>query len=195
MAKERREKIKKKVKEIREEIKKEVLFNVPNSITLLRLVLVFIFVYMIFSGYSKLSIIIVFTIAALTDWFDGFFARRLKQTTQIGARMDQVIDRVFTIVVFISLLLYFYFNGKNSMIILLFLSITREMIGAPGFIIALIRNKDTYHVKYIGKLATFVQGFAIGAIILEVSWAVYLVIPAGIIGIISGFDYLKNCLS
>jgi len=165
-------------------------------ITLLRVILVFVFIYLLFNDYSKLSLVIVFGIAAASDWFDGFFARRLKQTTKMGARMDQVIDRVFTALVFGALLAYYVMNPtEKHPIMLLFLTISREIVGTPGFIIALIRGKDSYKVRYIGKVTTFIQGFALGAIILEVSWAVYLVVPTCAIGIISGIDYLRYSLN
>jgi CDP-diacylglycerol--glycerol-3-phosphate 3-phosphatidyltransferase len=205
-AKQKIKKIKQGIKKAKKEIKNEILLNVPNSITLLRLALIFVFVYMLFMNYSRISILIVFTIAALSDWFDGYFARKLNQKTQIGARMDQVIDRVFTGGIVLALMVFLILNSKISaehvflisptnIFLLLFLSISREMVGLPGFIIALIRNKDPYQVRYIGKVTTFIQSIALGAIILEVNWAICIVIPTCIIGIIAGFDYLRYSLS
>jgi phosphatidylglycerophosphate synthase len=199
-------KIKQEIKKAEKEIKDEILLNVPNSITLLRLVLIFVFIYMLFMNYSRISILVVFTIAALSDWFDGYFARKLNQKTQIGARMDQVIDRVFTGGIVLSLMIYLILHSKISpenvflisrtnVFLLLFLSVSREIVGLPGFIIALIRNKDPYQVRYIGKVTTFIQSIALGAVILQVTWAVYIVIPTCIIGIIAGFDYLRYSLS
>jgi len=186
------EKIKDVGKNVKKEIKEEVFFNVPNSITLLRLVLVFVFVYMLFKDYSKLSLVTVFGMAAITDWFDGFFARKLKQTTKTGARMDQVIDRIFTMIVFGSLIFYYFLNSnENNSVMLLFLIISREIIGLPGFLIILIRGKDPYKVRYIGKAVCWFQGFALGAVIINVSWAIYLVVPTCLIGIVSGIDYLR----
>ena len=135
-------------------------------------------------NYNIWIIFSVFTFAALTDWFDGYFARKLKQTSKIGARMDQVIDRVFTGVIVISLIIYVIVNNKGvienvfllspkNIYLLLFLCSSRELIGFPGFIITLIRSKDPYQVKYIGKLTTFIQSVALGAIILGLSWAIY----------------------
>jgi len=199
-------KIKQEIKKAEKEIKDEILLNVPNSITLLRLVLIFVFIYMLFMNYSRVSILVVFSIAALSDWFDGYFARKLNQKTQIGARMDQVIDRVFTGGIVISLMIYLILHSKISpenvflisrtnVFLLLFLSVSREIVGLPGFVVALIRNKDPYQVRYIGKVTTFIQSIALGAIILQVTWAVYIVIPTCIIGIIAGFDYLRYSLS
>jgi CDP-diacylglycerol--glycerol-3-phosphate 3-phosphatidyltransferase len=158
--------------------------------------MVFVFIYMLFNDYSKLSLAIVFGIAAVSDWFDGYFARKLKQTTKMGARMDQIIDRVFTAMVFGALLFYYILNpNEQHPIVLLFLVISREVIGIPGFLIALIRDKDAYKVRYIGKITTFIQGFALGAIILEASWAIYIVVPTCIIGIISGLDYVRYSIN
>ena len=92
------------------EIEKEIFLNIPNSLTLLRLILTFVFIYLLFMNYSKLILIIVFIIAALTDWFDGFFARKLNQKTKIGARLDQLVDRVFTISIVLALIIYVLYN-------------------------------------------------------------------------------------
>jgi CDP-diacylglycerol--glycerol-3-phosphate 3-phosphatidyltransferase len=188
--------IKKETKKFKKEVANEIVFNVPNSITLLRLILIFVFIYMLFMDYSRVILVIVFAFAAATDWLDGFFARRLKQTTEAGARMDQVIDRVFTLSIVLSLVIYILMTEFSEYTLLLLVLVSsREIVGFPGFLIALIRNKDPYKVKYIGKVTTFVQAFGLGAIVLGASWAIWLVIPTCIIGIFSGFDYLKYCVS
>ncbi|MBR9704743.1 CDP-alcohol phosphatidyltransferase family protein [Candidatus Pacearchaeota archaeon] len=188
-----------------DEIKKEILFNVPNTITILRLVFVFVFVYMLFLDFPRLQILGVFIFAAVTDWFDGFFARRLKQTTKFGAKLDQVTDRIFTGIIVIAIIIYLtsraetginiFTSGGNNAFLLIFLSVSREIVGAPGVFIAAIRKKGTYHVKYIGKVTTFIQGIAFGAIILGVPWAIFIVLPTCFIGIFSGINYLKYSLS
>lgn len=180
------------IEKTEKEIEKEVFLNIPNSLTLLRLVLTFLFVYMLFKDYSKAYLLAVFIIAALTDWFDGFFARKLNQKTKIGARMDQVIDRVFTGLIVIALLLNSFMNNTfQNIFLLLILTTSREIVAFPGFLVAVIRQKDVYRVKYIGKLTTFIQAFSLGAIILGVDWAIFIAIPTCIVGIIAGYDYLK----
>ncbi len=175
-------KVKKQIKTAETEIKEEIILNVPNSITLLRLVLMFIFVYMLFMNFPRRSLLIVFAIAAVSDWFDGFFARKLNQKTKIGARMDQVIDRVFTGGIVLSLIIYIIISSKapaqelfrfnlapTNIFLLLILTVSREILGLPGLVINLIRNKDPYKVRYIGKVTTFIQSIALGAIILQVN--------------------------
>ena len=199
-------KVEQKIKNAEKNIEQEIILNVPNALTLLRLVLVFIFVYLLFMNYNIWIVFVVFAVAALTDWFDGYFARKLNQKTQIGARMDQVIDRVFTAIVVLALMFYVIVSNKGTIeniflispkniYLLLFLISSREIIGTPGFIITLIRNKDPYQVRYIGKVTTFIQSVTLGAIILGFSWAIYLAIVTCIVGIVSGFDYLKYSLN
>ena len=192
--KERIKRGKEKIKIIRKEIKEEVIFNVPNTITLMRLILGFFVVYMIFSGFSRLTIALVFAFAAITDFFDGYLARKLKQTTSIGARLDQVADRVFTITIVVALLFYFILYTHEK-VIFLFLIMSREIVALPGFLIRMVRDKSAYKVRYIGKLMTFVQSIAVGLLILGVSWIIYPVMITSIIGIIAGLDYLKDSIS
>lgn len=188
-----------KLKAAEKEIQKEVLLNVPNTLTFLRLIFGFVLIYLILFTKFYLAILIIFAIASLTDFFDGFFARKLNQKTQIGARLDQVIDRLFMVPIVILLIIKFY-NSNPNMAYLSILCLSREIIGAPGFIIRIIKNSDPYKVKFIGKITTFIQSFVIGGVILsmiipEITIAVWILgIITGSIGIISGFDYLRDSL-
>ena len=196
--------VEKEMENAGKEIKKEILFNVPNSITLLRLILTFVFVYMLFKDFSPLPLAIVFAFAAITDWFDGYFARKLKQTSKFGARLDQVVDRIFTIVIVFAIIAYLVSHNKydslfrfssDNVYLMLFLISSREIIGTPGVFILLIRRKPTYNVRYVGKVTTFIQSVALCAIILNVWFAIYLAMATCIVGILAGFDYLKYSLS
>jgi phosphatidylglycerophosphate synthase len=160
---------------------------------------------MLFQNYSKIALIIVFSIAAITDWFDGFFARKLKQTSKLGARMDQIVDRIFTIMIVFALIFYLvsrsgtfdnmFLLSSDNIFLLLFLTTSREIIGAPGVFIALVRRKSTYNVKYVGKVTTFIQSVTLGTIILGWPIAIYFAIATCLVGIVSGFDYLKYSLN
>lgn len=181
-------------KKVKKVIKEEVLLSAPNLITLSRLVLAFVIVYMIFNDYSGLIIAIVFGIGALSDALDGFVARRFNQTTRIGARLDQVIDRIFYGIVVIALV-FWALEAEvvdNKFLLMLFMISSREIIGAFGAVIRLVSGKDLYDVKYIGKITCWFQGFALAFVIAEFSFAFYFAVAAGLIGIISGFDYLRS---
>ncbi len=182
-------------KEFKKQVKNEIFFNIPNTITLIRLLLIFLFIYMLFKDYSNISLTIIFCIAAISDWFDGMLARKFKQTTIIGGRLDQVIDRIFTVSIVLSLLFYNLFPVNKEVIMLLLLVSSREILGMPGVAIAMVRGKDTYKVRPIGKITTFVQGVALALVILGVGWAIYPVALTCIIGIIAALDYIKYSIS
>ena len=188
--------VKRVTKEVTTEVKKEIkedFFNVPNTLTILRLFFAFIAIYMLFSGYARIWVAIIFGIAAITDCLDGYFARKLKQTTSIGARLDQVTDRIFTTMITVALLFYFLKYNINGILMLVLIS-SREIVGLPGLIIRMVRNKDVYTVKYIGKITMWVQSFAIAFIIAGFSFSMYFAIATCVIGTLAGFDYLRDSL-
>ena len=184
---------------MKQEVKNEFILNVPNTLTLSRLVLAFIVIYLLVIDYPSnfMFVGVIFIIAAVTDWFDGFFARKLNQKSELGARLDQVIDRVFMIPIVLVLLFKFYFINQN-LAFLLIICLSREIVGTPGLIIRLIRNTDAYKVKYIGKVVTFIQSIAIILLIFRFDNVIYfwltvaVAIATGILGIVAGFDYLKD---
>ncbi|MCL5041252.1 MAG: CDP-diacylglycerol--glycerol-3-phosphate 3-phosphatidyltransferase [Gammaproteobacteria bacterium] len=79
--------------------------NIPNILTSLRVVLipVFILFYYLPFGWSYLAAAIIFTVASVTDWLDGYLARKLNQSTPFGAFLDPVADKLMVVVALILL--------------------------------------------------------------------------------------------
>ena len=78
------------------------IFNVPNQLTFARFVLaIVVFVLLPFGHY--LSCLILFTIAASTDWVDGYWARKYDQVTKLGRVFDPFVDKVIICGTFILL--------------------------------------------------------------------------------------------
>ncbi len=79
--------------------------NVPNSLTLIRIILipVFIIVYYLNIRWSHQLAAAIFTLAAITDLLDGYFARKLGQTSRLGAFLDPVADKLMVAVVLVLL--------------------------------------------------------------------------------------------
>lgn len=79
--------------------------NIPNSLTLLRIVLipVFVLVYYLPLSWNYLFACLVFSLAALTDLLDGYLARKLNQTSRLGAFLDPVADKLMVAVVLVLL--------------------------------------------------------------------------------------------
>lgn len=73
-----------------------MLWNAPNILTLLRILLIPVFIVIYFLPYhwTPLLAVILFVAAALTDWLDGYLARRLNQVSPFGAFLDPVADKL-----------------------------------------------------------------------------------------------------
>ena len=71
-------------------------YNVPIFLTILRVILIPFFVVAFYLPIPSAPFIttLIFFIAGVTDWFDGYLARKLKQTTRFGAFLDPVADKV-----------------------------------------------------------------------------------------------------
>ncbi|MFJ3468206.1 CDP-diacylglycerol--glycerol-3-phosphate 3-phosphatidyltransferase [Pseudomonas sp. NPDC090203] len=79
--------------------------NIPNLITVLRVLLIPIFILLFYLPYhwSYMAASSVFALAAATDWLDGYLARRLEQSTPFGAFLDPVADKLMVAVALVLL--------------------------------------------------------------------------------------------
>ncbi|MDX9741568.1 MAG: CDP-diacylglycerol--glycerol-3-phosphate 3-phosphatidyltransferase [Gammaproteobacteria bacterium] len=80
--------------------------TIPTSLTLFRIALipVFVLVFYLPLDQARLWTVIIFTLAAVTDWLDGYLARRLNQTSAFGAFLDPVADKLMVAVALVLLL-------------------------------------------------------------------------------------------
>jgi CDP-diacylglycerol--glycerol-3-phosphate 3-phosphatidyltransferase len=79
-----------------------VMFNLPNQLTFLRLIIAVILFCVIAWGYY-LAGMVLFIIAAITDWLDGWYARKYQQVTTLGRILDPFADKVVVCGTFIFL--------------------------------------------------------------------------------------------
>ena len=135
--------------------------NIPTLLTILRLILIpffFLASYLPFS-WSSLLCTAFFCLASLTDWFDGFLARRLKQSTHFGAFLDPVADKV-TVTIALVLIMQHYHVWWVSLPA--GTMITREIaISALREWMAKIGKFGITTVSWAGKLKTAVQMLAL----------------------------------
>ena len=182
-----------------EKNKEEDIWNIPNIITSIRIITTFIILYFIFAHFSIIYIVVAFAIGALTDFFDGQIARRFNMETEFGRKFDIVADRFMMISVVIGILIASFADNLLSytQILQIFLILSREIITFPFALIAFIAKKHLVHARFIGKLTTFLQGFALPSILLSsehsfFSYAPYLSIITSLSGIISAITYIKD---
>ena len=86
----------------KENVRNEI-WNLPNSLTLFRIFLVPFLVVVLLTKFSNFVGLGIFLVAAATDYFDGYFARKLKKTTRLGALLDPIADKLLMSAAFISL--------------------------------------------------------------------------------------------
>lgn len=142
--------------------------NIPNLLTSLRLVLipVCVVVYYLPWPHAYLTAAILFTIAAITDWFDGYLARKWGQTTAFGAFLDPVADKL---IVAAALVVLVENHATAWLTIPSVVIIGREIvISALREWMAEVGKRSSVAVNILGKVKT---GFQMTAIIILLSQA------------------------
>lgn len=140
-------------------------FNVPNILTLLRIALIPVFVVVFYLPYPWVHVATtaIFGLAALTDWLDGYLARRLRQTSVFGAFLDPVADKLM-IAVALVLLVDVNPTGMHGVVLALpaAVIIGREIaISALREWMAEIGERAQVAVSIIGKVKTTAQMIAL----------------------------------
>lgn len=146
--------------------------NIPNLLTLLRILLIpfFFIVYAIDAGWSNVVATVIFVAAAITDWLDGYLARKLNQYTTFGAFLDPVADKL---IVATALVLLATDQKILELVISipLFAAAVGIIIGREIVISALrewmaeLGKRASVAVSYIGKVKTTLQMIAISLLI------------------------------
>ena len=79
--------------------------HIPNVLSVIRILLVFVFIYLVFVSENLMAALIVFLAAGATDVVDGFLARRYNWVTNLGKLLDPFADKLMQCTVLISLCL------------------------------------------------------------------------------------------
>jgi len=144
--------------------------NLPNFLTISRILLipVFILVYYLPNVWSYWITTGIFVFACLTDWLDGYLARRLRQESRFGAFLDPVADKLIVVV---ALILLVQSYGAAFLSIPALIIISREIvISALRELMAQHGRSKKVSVAYIGKVKTFLQMTAIAVILSQPHW-------------------------
>ncbi len=131
--------------------------NIPNTLTLFRILLipVFVVVFYLPFDWSYLASACIFMLASITDWLDGYFARKLDQSTPFGAFLDPVADKLMVSIALVLLVERFgdWWFTVPAMIIIgreIVISALREWMAELG-------RRTSVAVSYIGKVKTGFQ--------------------------------------
>ena len=184
-----------------EEKRDENVWNIPNTLTFLRVLLTFVTIYLIFSGYDLKLVAAFFIVGMLTDFFDGQIARRFNQKTEFGRKFDMVADRFLMVGVVLGIIIDLILDGSLTRyyVLQIFLIMSREIIGLPIAIVAIASGKMIPHARFVGKLTTCLQGITFPLIILNIQYpifgfSIYFSLITSIVGLISGFAYITDVI-
>lgn len=134
--------------------------NLPNLLTLSRIPLMLVVIALLYPEpetslrWMKTGALLVFLFAALTDWLDGWLARKFGQVSEFGKFMDALSDKVLTLGMFISLLALDEIARWALFPVLLILS--REFLITGLRLVAAGRGR-TLAAEKVGKLKTVIQ--------------------------------------
>ena len=178
------------------------IINVPNLLTLFRVGLIPVLVIIFYVPESTLSLTeknilgtFVFSVAAITDWLDGYLARKLKQTSKFGAFLDPVADKLIVITALLLLLDL----GRINLVIALIIIGREFTVSSLREWMAQLGKSQSIAVAFIGKLKTTAQMTAIifllyfeniGFIPIQKIGEI-LIYLAALLTVISMFYYLK----
>jgi len=137
------------------------IYTIPNIITFSRILLIpiFVFIFYLPAQWSYMCAAVIFAMAGATDWLDGYLARKLNQSTKLGAFLDPVADKLMVVT---AIVLLVEVHANPWLAIPSIVIIGREVaVSALREWMAEIGERANVAVSSIGKVKTTVQIIAI----------------------------------
>ena len=129
---------------------------------------------------------LIFVIASITDFFDGYIARAWNQMTKLGGILDPLADKMLVLAAFLGLLVI-----DRASAWAVFLILSREFFITGLRVVAVAEGKNVASTM-AGKVKTVAQMFAIGFLIMNWPYATALLWFAVILTLYSGFEYTRD---
>src|SRR5436305_11812587 len=158
-------------------------FNLPNTISLSRVVLAVAFV-LVPNPWDRIALV---TVAGFTDFMDGWFARLAKKESTTGALLDPLADRIF---VFVAISTYLFEGALTTG--QYFLSLTRDIATAVGFLVAKIiptLRPAVFRARMLGKIVTVFQLIALVTIPILPELTDLMILTIAVVSAASIVDY------
>lgn len=145
----------------------DTIWTVPNLITLLRLLCLPLFVWLLFGLPSRQAAAWVLGALGATDWVDGYLARRLGQTSEFGKKFDPTVDRLLFVVGIVAIIV----NDSMPMWFGVAVLVREVIVGGTIAFATVVLHMQRFDVTYLGKLATFLLMFAVPGFLMANSSA------------------------
>jgi cardiolipin synthase len=131
------------------------IFTVPNVITLVRLLCIPLFLWLLFVAHRQTAAAVLLAVLGATDWIDGFVARRYGQVSTFGKVLDPTADRILVGTAVISIMIYgavpLWFGVAT---------IAREVLVSAMVLLLAAMGAARIDVLWVGKAGTFGLMFA-----------------------------------
>ena len=186
--------------------------NLPNLITLSRVPMLFVVVELMFSRlqWTDTAAFILFVIGGVTDWLDGYLARRYRQISNFGKLMDALTDKILIVGLLVAMLVSMPGDSAsvlpNWAVFFVLVIMAREFL-ITGLRLVAVSQGVVLAAERSGKLKTILQFVSISVLLLAKAlhtdfrcagptvqaWHVFgmlLLIAATLLTAISGFGYL-----
>ena len=171
--------------------------NVPNILALFRIALAPLMLWFLIDRDNQLFSSwhpswldyfagLIFVIASVTDFFDGFIARAWNQMTKLGGILDPLADKMLMLAGFLGLMVI-----DRASAWAVFLILSREFFITGLRVMAVAEGKNVASTM-AGKIKTVIQMIAIGFLIMNWPFATELLWLAVILTLYSGYEYTRD---
>ncbi len=181
--------------------KKQV--NIPNLLTMIRIWIIPVIVFLFFFDglWASITAVVLFVLAGITDYLDGYLARSLKQTSSFGRVLDPIADKLLVGAIIVMLA---YSNKLPGILIIPAVVIMCREILVSGLREFLAEIQVGLPVTRLAKWKTACQMVALPMLMLSgcgdvPCWMLFFHVlgsiflwGAGILTVITGYDYLKS---
>lgn len=174
------------------------IWTVPNAFTLLRLLLLPVFLYVLFGLENRAAAAFLLGGLGATDWVDGYLARRLGQVSEFGKVFDPTVDRLLFVVATVAIIV----DGSIPLWFAVAVLFREVAVGLMMAIATVVYKMPRIDVTYLGKVATFLLMFAVPGFLLGnseiagadafevVAW--FLGIPGLVLSYWTGIAYIPQ---
>jgi len=173
------------------------MFNVPNTLAFIRLLLAPVMFFLLVNRDSNLLQNIhftwldyiaafIFVVASSTDFFDGYIARTFNQITTLGKILDPLADKMLTLAGFLGLMML---DRASEWAV--FLIISRELF-ITGLRVSAVSQGLDIAASWMGKVKTVIQMIAIGFLLMQWQGAELLLWLAVGLTLYSGYEYVRD---
>jgi cardiolipin synthase (CMP-forming) len=135
--------------------------TLPNALSVLRLLGVPLFLWLLLGPHADLAALIVLALSGISDWADGVIARRLNQSSRLGALLDPAADRLYILATLVGLTLRHIIPWWLAAVI-----IGRDALLACTLPVLRRHGYGPPPVHYLGKAATFCLLYAFPLLLL-----------------------------